>query len=80
MTIKMNDDPNEDVPQHDDEKKGFDPLPKGVADLEPDYLADETDELDETVLDIPESELADAADSQATDEELGETENQEETK
>jgi hypothetical protein len=68
MTINLRtpgvDDPNEEVPQHAEEKE-FDPLPKAVKDLEPDYTADQVDEVsEETVDDIPEDDLPDAADSE----------------
>lgn len=60
----MDDDPNVEVPQHAEEKE-YDALPKAAEGLEPDYEADQTDEVsDETVEDIPESELPDAAEAE----------------
>ena len=62
---------DEKVPQHKSEtKNGFDPLPSDVDELEPDFDVDETDEVDETVEDIPETELEDAATDKDEEESL----------
>lgn len=47
----------ENVPRHEDEK-GYDPVLKAAQGALPDYEAEERDEIDELVEDVPEEDLA----------------------